>query len=80
MTTTALLQCPRCAWWTYRLEPAGTCLDCTLGWTTCAEHVRLEWAGSEHRRVTVYEVTRALREHQSPPTISAGSRGARGPG
>lgn len=84
MTTSApLLQCPRCGWYTRQLQPDGRCLDCTLGWTQCPQHARLEWAGTDHRRVTATEILTTIRHHQQqqpPHTSSAGPRGARGPG
>lgn len=78
---TALLQCPKCGWYTRALHPPdGRCLDCTVGWITCPTHARLEHAGTDHHRVTVHQILATLHKHRqqhTPPTISAGSRGAR---
>jgi hypothetical protein len=72
MTTGALVQCPSCAWWTYRLEPGGACFDCTVGWTACPQHVRLEKTGSNHQRVGATEVLATIRayrqQHPDNPT------------
>jgi len=80
---TALLQCPGCGWWTRHLQADGRCLDCNLGWTCCPQHVRLEWAGSEHRRVTVREVLTTMRAHPDNvthlPTPTTGPRGVSAP-
>jgi|GEM_PF-2531917 len=54
-----LLECPGCGRFT-RALPDGRCRNCRVGWVSCATHGRLEWASSEHRRVTVLEVVQAV--------------------
>jgi len=77
----ALLQCPGCGWFTRQLQPDGRCLDCNLGWTTCPQRMRLEWAGSEHRRVTAHEVLTTMRAYEKAvmSTPTTGPRGVSGP-
>jgi hypothetical protein len=63
--TTGLFQCPSCGWYTRTFQADGRCLDCNQGWVECPVHVRLEHAGSDHRRVTAEQVVTALRDRHS---------------
>jgi hypothetical protein len=59
VVTDGLRQCGGCGWWSHWLA-RGRCRNCVLGWTCCVKHGRLEWASSNHRRVAVHDVTRAI--------------------
>jgi hypothetical protein len=61
-----LHECPTCSRWANHLEADGRCLDCNLGWTTCPQHGRLEYAtGRPHQKVSGFAVLATLRAHQA---------------
>jgi hypothetical protein len=59
MDSTQLRQCGDCGWWSHWLQ-RGRCRNCVYGWTHCIVHGRLEWARSNHQRVTVRDLTRSV--------------------
>ena len=65
--TDELRRCRSCGWWTRWLSVHGRCRYCTLGWTHCSLHGRLEHDDNGapledggHRRVSVAEVLAAI--------------------
>lgn len=59
MVTAELRRCADCGGWSHWLA-RGRCRDCALGWSRCVVHGRLEWARSNHQRVGVHDVVRAI--------------------
>ena len=59
VVTAQLRRCADCGWWSHQLA-RGRCRNCVLGWVQCGVHGRLEWARSNHQRVGVRDVVRAI--------------------